>query len=118
MKIICCSSTAVATREITQSIDGATPAEGDGTAVDFSLTSATLTFTPGQRKKDILVDINDDDIGENREAFVVELVEVSPDSNNFIGYPRRQTVYIIDDDGGSDGGDGGDGTDDGQEGKG
>ncbi|XP_072025427.1 uncharacterized protein [Amphiura filiformis] len=102
----------VTVREIPQSLtNGASRADGDG--VDFTFTSTTLTFPNGRSKLDILVDIEDDEVGENQEAFVVELVEVSPNQNNLIGYPSRWTVCINDDDGGDGGVDGG--GDDGQD---
>src|SRR5581483_4883661 len=61
---------------------------------DFYLDSDTVTFSPGQTSKTIVVPIIADDTDEYNETFLVELVS----SSTTLGSPSTATVTILDDD--------------------
>ncbi len=85
--------------------------------MDYKLTTTTVNFRNGQQNSDVFVQIVDDEIGEAQEVFEVEILDISPDSNNFRVHPYIWRVYINDDDGGLPGGGPGDGQGDGGTGK-
>jgi hypothetical protein len=77
-------------------------ATSDGTAKagsDYSATTSTVTFAPGEYSKNITVPILQDAISEGTETFTVSLS--SPSANAALGTPAVATVSINDDDAGS-----------------
>ena len=70
----------------------------DGTATqpgDYTTTSGSVTFLPGETSKDITIPITNDTTFETSENFTVTL---SSPSNATLGSPSSATVTIIDDD--------------------
>ena len=61
---------------------------------DYTATSGTLTFAPGETSKTITIEILDDDLYEGLERFVTELSE--PSGATLPQYPG-QTVEIVSD---------------------
>lgn len=77
-------------------------ATSNGTAqsgTDYTATSGTITFFPGEISKPIPVPITDDGLIEDNETFNVTLS--SPSFGATIGSPSTTTVTIVDNDGGS-----------------
>jgi phosphopantetheinyl transferase (holo-ACP synthase) len=73
-------------------------ATGNGTAIagsDYSATSGTLTFTPGQTSQSFLVSIIDDVLKESAETVSLTL---SNPSGAALGVPNTATLTISDDD--------------------
>ncbi len=68
--------------------------------MDFKLTTTSVTFRNSQKYGDVFVQIEDDELGEAQEVFELEILDVSPDTNNFRVRPYIWRVYINDDDGG------------------
>jgi hypothetical protein len=78
------------------SVDYAT---GDGTAIagsDYTATSGTLTFGPGEDSKSFTVSIANDSAHEDSETFQATLSNVTGGAS--IGSPSGATVTIADDD--------------------
>ncbi len=78
-------------------------ATSDGTATagsDYTATSGTLTFNPGETSKTIQVTIIDDSIDESDETVTLTL---SNPENATLGAVRTTTLTIVDNDGPSDG---------------
>ena len=74
----------------------------DGTAKagsDYSATSSTVTFSPGEYSKNITVPILQDAVAEGSESFTISLS--SPSANAALGTPAIATVSINDDDAGN-----------------
>ncbi|XP_072023595.1 uncharacterized protein [Amphiura filiformis] len=95
------TSARVSSREINPgSANVRSPA--DGKDVDYTDVNTEITFSNGQTRVDVLVQINDDEVGEPQEAFEVVLRDSTPESNNRIAYPSVVTICINDDDGGVD----------------
>jgi Calx-beta domain/WD40-like Beta Propeller Repeat len=71
----------------------------DGTATsgaDYTSTSGTLSFAPGETEKTFAVPIIDDSLNEDDETLVLKLT--SPSSNLLLGEPSTAVLKIIDDD--------------------
>ncbi|XP_072015829.1 extracellular matrix protein 3-like [Amphiura filiformis] len=95
------TSARVSSREINPgSANVRSPADGNG--VDYTDVNTEITFSNGQTRVDVLVQIEDDEVGEPQEAFEVVLLDSTPESNNRISYPSVVTICINDDDGGVD----------------
>jgi hypothetical protein len=72
----------------------------NGTAAagqDFTQTSGTVTFAPGEYSKPISVPVLQDDVSESSENFSITLSNPSP--NAALGSPATATVNILDDEG-------------------
>ena len=72
-------------------------ASADGTAVapdDYGLTAETLTFSPGETTKQVVVDVAGDSFSEGNEAFTVEL----SNADNATIADASGTATISDDD--------------------
>lgn len=84
---------------LTASVNYAT---SNGSAIagsDYTATSGTLTFNPGETQKTITVAISDDALVEGNETFAVNLT--GPSAGAALGSPSTSTVTIVDNDGGS-----------------
>ena len=69
-------------------------ATSNGTAIagsDYAAASGTLTFSPGQTAKNIVIPILEDTVGEPNETFIVTL---SAPTNATLGSPATATVTI------------------------
>ena len=79
------------------SVDFAT---SDGTAKagsDYTATSGTLTFAPGELSKDIILPITDDNLFENGdETFTLTLS--NPTAGSVLTSPNTSTITIVDND--------------------
>lgn len=63
---------------------------------DYIAQSGTITFTPGISERFIKIDIIDDDVFEQDEAFYIQLS--NPTNGAILGAARICTVMILDDD--------------------
>src|ERR1043166_1870383 len=73
-------------------------ATADGTAVagsDYTSTSGTLTFAPGETSKSFTVSVTDDSLDEDDETFTANL---SNPTNATLGSPSTETITILDND--------------------
>lgn len=71
----------------------------DGSAeagADYVAQSGTITFTPGIDERFITIDIIDDDVFEQDEAFYIRLS--NPTNGATLGNPKICTILILDDD--------------------
>ena len=71
----------------------------NGTAVsgqDFTMTSGTLEFAPGETNKNVVIPINDDAENEGNETFAFAVDRVG--GGAVLGQPRTATITIVDDD--------------------
>jgi Calx-beta domain len=62
---------------------------------DYTATSGTLTFAPGETSKSFTVSLIDDVVKESNEAFNVVLGNIS---NANFGSPATTTITILDND--------------------
>ena len=87
------SSQRVTVRYATADGTGADPATADR---DYTATSGTLTFAPGETSETFVVQVAGDTLDENNKTFTVGLSDVSGEAN--ISAAGTATVTIADDD--------------------
>lgn len=87
----------------TTTVTYATEIAMDDTAgvADFTATTGTLTFVPGDAAETFTVPITDDAIEENDETFTVRLS--APNTASNLAQPPTAKVLIVDDEGGDPG---------------
>nr|WP_197999950.1 Calx-beta domain-containing protein [Gimesia alba] len=84
--------------DTTISVDYTTNDQNALNTSDYSAISGTLTFTPGEQTKTIMVPlINDPDVVEGNETFVVDLLNLDGNGANVIITENQATVTILDD---------------------
>ena len=69
-----------------------------GEGVDYTSGPYTVTFVAGETTGTFDVPINDDNILESNEDFILTINEISLPSNVICGSPVEATVIIVDDD--------------------
>ena len=70
-----------------------------GGGVDYDSGPYTVTFSAGQTRAPFNISINDDDIFEMNENFVLTINESSLPSGIAVNTPNETIVTIVDDDG-------------------
>ena len=69
-----------------------------GGGVDYGSGLYEVTFTAGTTEASVNVSLNDDDICESNENFMITINPTSLPNNITIGDPGRVTVIIVDND--------------------
>jgi len=84
--------------DTTISVDYTTNDQSAFNTSDYTLTAGTLTFDPGEQSKTIMVPlVNDPDIVEGNETFVVDLTNLQGNGVNVMLTENQATVTILDD---------------------
>ena len=81
--------------EGTVSIEYATDNDTATAGTDYTATSGTLTFAPGETNKFVSIPIEDDSLAEGNETFSIA---VGNEQGANLGVPRTAIVTILDDD--------------------
>jgi len=84
------------TSNLTITVDYATSDDTAEAGVDYTATSGTLTFSPGDTSQNFTVPILDDELEEDKETVTLTL---SDPSNASLGGTNPATLNIIDDEG-------------------
>ncbi|QDT43126.1 Calx-beta domain protein [Gimesia alba] len=83
--------------DTTVSVDFATADQTAAASDDYTSTSGTLTFNPGDQQKSITVSLVDSDLLEPDETFLVNLFNLQADGRNVTLTDSQAEVTILDD---------------------